>query len=436
LEENRMTDKEKATYGLNALKKRGTDKAHAVLTVSAGYELNVESGNISLLRTTYNNRISFRAIKKNKKGDFSANKLDNASIDQAAETALSIAKASQADPAYDIAEKQPPQEFTKGPESPDLTLMYEKLTSFLETTSRQYPMTIIERAVVEFTSYKHYFLNTNGVDFTTRLGFYSSWVMFTSREGEKASSFNHSHFCSRSLEKELIDYGSIRTLLDQSAGQMDAKTLDAKFDGEIIITPDCLGSFIGFFTSTFLSDYSHISGTSIYKDSLDKQVADPCFTLHAAPLSEEIAYNYFVTSDGYHAENCTIIDKGILRSYLLSLYGAHKTGKKQALNNGGCYIVEPGTTTWEDMIKSVKKGLLVCRVSGGHPNDKGDFSVVAKNSYYIEDGKIMYPVNESMITGNIADLFKNMHAISKQRINFGTSLYPWVLAGGITISGK
>lgn len=431
-----MVDKNKAVYGLNALKKGGADRAHVIISESAKHELNVESGDFSLLRTTYNNNISFRAIKKNKRGNFSANKLDNESIDQAAETTLAVAQASQADPAYDIAEKQSPDEFIKGAENPDLDLMYERLKSFLKTVNQEYPKTIIRQAVIDFTAYNYSFLNTNGVDFTTKLGFYTFWTVFTSREGKKASSFNHSHFCSQVLDNELIEYGSIRTLMDQSSEQLDVKTLDQKFEGEIIITPDCLNSFIGFFTSAFLSDYSHISGTSILKDSMDKQVADPCLTLHAAPISEEIAYNYFVTMDGYKAENCTIIEKGILRSFLLSLYGAKKTGKKRALNNGGCYIMEPGDIPWKDMIKSVKKGLLVCRISGGRPNDKGDFSVVAKNSYYIEDGKVLFPVNETMINGNIADIFMNIKAISKERINFGTGIYPWVCAGGITVSGK
>ncbi|MBN2532353.1 MAG: TldD/PmbA family protein [Spirochaetales bacterium] len=431
-----MVDKDKARYGLNSLKKRGADKAHVILSESARHELNVESGDFSLLRTTYNNNISFRVIKENKQGTFSANKLDNDSIDRAAETVFTMAQASEEDPAYAIAEKQPPDVFTRGREKPDLDLMYKRLKIFLDTIHQQYPKTIIRQASIDFTAYNYSFLNTNGVDFTTTIGYYTFGTIFTSREGKKASSFNYSHFCSTELDHELIEYGSIRTLLDQSSGQIELKNLDRKFDGEIIITPDCLNSFIDSFTYSFLSDYSIISGTSIFKDSLNMQVADSRLTLHAAPLSKEITTNYFVTRDGYRAENCTIIDKGVLRTFLLSLYGANKTGKKRALNNGNCYIIEPGDMAQEDIIRSVKQGLLVCRVSGGRPNDKGDFSVVAKNSYYIENGKVMFPVHETMITGNIADLFMNFKAISKERINFGTGIYPWVLAGGVTISGK
>lgn len=431
-----MIEKKSAKYGLNALKKKGIEKGHVILSESAKHEFNAESGNFSLLRTTYDNNIRLCAIEGNKKGDFSSNKVDNDSIDYAANMALSLVNASQVDPAYDIAEKQPSKVFTTGPKKPDLDIMYNRLKSFVEIVKDRYPKTILRQAIIDFTFYNYYFLNSNGVDFATEIGLYTFRTIFTSKQGKRASSFNYSHFSAKELDKELIKCGSVHTLLKQSSEQLDLKALNNKFTGGIIITPDCLDKFIDFFTQTFLSDYSLISGTSILKDSLNKQIADSRFTLLAAPTSEELAMNYFVTSDGYKADDCAIIDKGLLRSFLLTLYGANKTGKERAKNNGGCYIIEPGNTAYDDMVRSVKKGLLVCRISGGNPNDKGDFSVVAKNSYYIENGEIKYPVNETMITGNIADIFKNIYAISKERINFGTSIYPWILATGVTISGK
>ncbi len=70
------------------------------------------------------------------------------------------------------------------------------------------------------------------------------------------------------------------------------------------------------------------------------------------------------------------------------------------------------------------------------PSANGDFSGVAKNSYYIEDGEIKYPVSEVMVSGNLTELFQNIIEISKERINFGTSIYPYIHTSGVTISGK
>ena len=78
--------------------------------------------------------------------------------------------------------------------------------------------------------------------------------------------------------------------------------------------------------------------------------------------------------------------------------------------------------------------ILLCRFSGGYPSDAGDFSGVAKNSYYIEKGKIKFPIIETMISGNIAQMFMNINNISKETVDFGDSILPWISFDGVTIS--
>ena len=66
----------------------------------------------------------------------------------------------------------------------------------------------------------------------------------------------------------------------------------------------------------------------------------------------------------------------------------------------------------EDMIKEIDKGILLCRFSGGSPSDNGDFSGVAKNSFYIENGEVQYPISETMVSGNIVDMFQKVKHIT------------------------
>jgi len=153
-------------------------------------------------------------------------------------------------------------------------------------------------------------------------------------------------------------------------------------------------------------------------------------------VSDEICNGYFVTPDGYAAQNSTIVQDGVLKSFLLSLYGSRKTGLDRAVNSGGAFVVDQGDTPFDEMVKSVKKGILLARFSGGSPSDNGDLSGVAKNSYLIEDGEIKYPISESMISGNVADMLMNVTAVSNERIDYGFSILPWVAVSGVTISGK
>jgi len=86
------------------------------------------------------------------------------------------------------------------------------------------------------------------------------------------------------------------------------------------------------------------------------------------------------------------------------------------------------------MIRDVKAGILITRFSGGRPNDKGDFSGVAKNSYYVDNGEVSYPISETMVSGNMAALLTNIVAISSERADFGSGIFPWVRVSGIGIS--
>ena len=86
------------------------------------------------------------------------------------------------------------------------------------------------------------------------------------------------------------------------------------------------------------------------------------------------------------------------------------------------------------MISNIEKGILLARFSGGYPSSNGDFSGVAKNSYYIENGEIKYPITETMVSGNVTKMFTNIDAVSSDRIDFGGGILPWISFKGITVS--
>jgi len=424
-----------AALGLRALEEAGLEKAECWLRFTRRDELNLDSGEISLLRTTEDVSVTLTGITGDREGSVTINKTDGDSIREAAGRVREMADSSEPDPANDISPGQPEAVFEKGPDSPDLELMYDRMRSFLRYTGASYPSLILEQVILDFTDVRKLYFNSNGARLSSRRGWYSFSPMFTSKEGRETSSFNYAGVSMRLPERELHTYGSIDTLMSQSTGQVRSREFSGKFRGDLVITPDCLEDFIGL-VCMYLSDYPMIKGTSIFRDSLGKTVADRRLTLRSMPLSEELATGYFITSDGFAAGDSTIIDKGVLKSFLLSLYGSNKTGIPRAGNSGGAWIVDPGDEELESMISSVERGVMLCRFSGGMPSESGDFSGVAKNSYYIENGQVMYPVKEIMISGNIRDLLTGINGITRQRVDSGSSLLPWVRAGGISVFGK
>ena len=100
-----MDRKETINYCLDSLKKAGADKAACTMSVSEKKELNVEIGEMTLLRTTFNTNMGISVIKDQKKGATSINKTDKDSIDDAVKLVLEMAEGSQPDDAYDISER-------------------------------------------------------------------------------------------------------------------------------------------------------------------------------------------------------------------------------------------------------------------------------------------------------------------------------------------
>ncbi|MDP2866118.1 MAG: metallopeptidase TldD-related protein [Elusimicrobiota bacterium] len=430
-----MTRKDLPHLCLELLKKYGAQKAQCVLTKTKKYQVKASAGRLSLLRSAVNADIRLLAIKEGQQGQVSINATGKSEITEAAKQAVQAAAASPRDTAYGISEFQQEQSFSRGDEKPDLDGMCARMSEFLRG-AKTYPGLRLAEAALSFTFEEKIFVNSNRVGLSSSIGVYDLSLDFSSIAGGSSSSVNFASLRLANLSRPLMACGSIELLLKQSVESVRAKPVNRKFLGDIIVSPECLGSFLSFITEDSLRDSRIISGTSMYRDKIGSVVAAKGFTLGSMPLLPEIASGYFITPDGYKAENISILESGRLKTFILSRYGAQKTSLNRAANSGGCYVVDPGSEDFADVVKSVKRGLLVTRFSGGAPSQAGDFSGLAKNSFYIENGKIRFPVSETMISGNIPKMFMNIKCISKERVNLGDAIYPWIHFPGVTISGK
>ncbi len=428
-----MNLKETLSYALDKLLDAGMNHVEGGINQYEKKELNIESGKMSLFRTTFSNSISLEAIKDLKQSSISVNKIDKKSVDIAITSLIESVNSSQVDEANAISENQTNEIFSKGELVPDLDLMYDRVEDFNKHVKNDYKKIILEAVTLDHNTSKTYIANSNGVDYEVNKGLYGFSAMFTAKDGSNTSSFNYTGVNRLKLDNDFKNQGYISDLMRQSEEQIKSFPIKNKFVGQVIVTPHCLPDFVSFIDSS-ISDSSLISGTSIYKNKIGDKITSDIFSLSSNPIDDRIDSGYFLTGDTYKAKNTDIVKKGVLNTHLLSLYGAKKTGGKRVSNQGGCYIVNTGSESLENMIKNIDKGILLCRFSGGSPSDNGDFSGVAKNSYYIEKGKIKFPIIETMVSGNIAQMFMNINSISKESVDFGDSILPWVSFDGVTVS--
>ncbi len=424
-----------ARKALEYLRCFGATDGVCVASVGTKTEFYYESGDLNLLRTVRNVSVSLKALVGTKKGVSSVNSFEDSDLKRAAEEAVNAAKISKEDLAEGLPEEITVQSFEKGPLVPDREGMFARITEFFEELKEKYPAVSVDSASLDHTLSESVYCATNGICLTTKQGAYSFSPMFMCRDGERTSSFNYFGAIFDAPDSPVIDLAGGRRIIEDSLKQIAPTPLREKFLGDVIFTPSCFGDLLGSVEGNFLSDSVLIDGTSIWKDKLGKTVAAPCFTWSSRPRSEELAGGYF-TSEGYVAENMDLIKDGVLQNFVLGRYAAKKTGMKRSLSGGGCYFVEPGTDSLNQMISSVEHGLMVGRFSGGEPTSDGTVSGVAKNSFEIKNGVVGDAVSEVMISGNLAKMLTDIVAISKERINDGSSVLPWVMIRGITISGQ
>ena len=198
-------------------------------------------------------------------------------------------------------------------------------------------------------------------------------------------------------------------------------------------------------------------------DGFLEQVADEKLTITLNPFDERIVAGECGTANGFRSEEVTLIEKGVLKTHWLSLYGANKTGRPVVKNTGSDLVVAPGEKTLEELhtqeknlkeelakpfaqeeelkvktarLTEVDKGLIIGYYSGGEPGANGEFSGVAKNSFLIENGKIKGAVTETMVNGNLGEAFRRIRGISREVLCDGGSVVPYIAMDGIVISGK
>ena len=427
--------KDIAAYAVEAMKKAGADKASAKVTSGRKDEFNVEAGSFSLLRTLFDDEVSLRVIKDNRKGTMSINKLDKDSIDKAAAEVVALANSAAQDEAEDIAPLVENKNFSRNIGGADMGQLFTRSKELLEEVQSKYPKIALDMTT-DFNGKKIAYVNSNGVEFNDEVEYYGVGTMFTAKDGEQSSSFNYYYSQLESLAKPFIELGMQRTLLEEAERSIKTRMVDSKFVGKIIVTPACDDMIWQTILECFLGQSVMISGTSRWKDALGTLVADKKLSMSAAPLAADMVATERFTEDGFVSQNADFIRDGVLKSYALNLYGANKTGKPRTANSAFYNMdVAAGSTALADMIKGVDKGILLNRFSGASPGPSGDVSGVAKNSFLIENGQITDAVSETMLSFNIADIIKDIPAISRERCANGGSILPWCCFDGVTISG-
>ncbi|MCR9206089.1 MAG: TldD/PmbA family protein [Halobacteriovoraceae bacterium] len=418
---------------LKNLTEAGAGKANVISGHTSFDELVYENDSFTLLRSVDEFSASLTAIVDQKKGGYTINQLSEENLKTAANKTLDIANAGKADDAFDICEGPKKMEFSHGPQEADKEAMMKMIQDFVARAGKEYPSIGLRTCTVKFTQGRTHFGNTSGVEAFAKKGYYTFSVLFNAQEGKNSSSMNYDGLDFTDFNIDLLSDERFGKTFKDTIAHLKAKKLGRNITGKAIFMPSCWQGFISF-ALNHLSNGSLISKTSRLQGKVGEKVASSYFHLESRPQDPIFANPNFLTSDGIETQNQTIFDRGVLKTYLLDLYGKNKLGEKDVSNFASRLYMPKGETSLEEMISGIDEGILVGRFSGGYPNTNGDFSGIAKNSFLIKDGKIDMALSETMISGNLFDVMEKIYATSSEVYENGTCHLPYVATENVTIS--
>ena len=159
------------------------------------------------------------------------------------------------------------------------------------------------------------------------------------------------------------------------------------------------------------ADYNR-KRVSIYADMLGKEVAAPFVTIVDDGTLEGERGALNVDDEGEPAGRTVLVDRGVLVGYMhdgisARAYGVAPTGsgRRQSFRHPPlprmrCTTMEPGPHTREEIIRSVKRGVLAETFTNGQVQiGAGDYTFYIKNGWLIEDGRITAPIKDVNIIG-------------------------------------
>jgi predicted Zn-dependent protease len=163
------------------------------------------------------------------------------------------------------------------------------------------------------------------------------------------------------------------------------------------------------------------------KSRLGEKLVDERVNIYSDPLNAELPTSTW-TGDGRPQERINWIEKGVVKNFSYSRYWAQKQNTKAIPAPDGI-IMEGGTKSLEEMIRGTKKGVLVTRlwyIRDVDPQTLLLTGLTRDGTFYIEDGKIQFPVknfrfNESpvIMLNNVEELGKPERTVSvESNVNY------------------
>ncbi|UCV12231.1 metalloprotease PmbA [Dechloromonas denitrificans] len=228
-------------------------------------------------------------------------------------------------------------------------------------------------------------------------------------------------------------------------GRMAAERAVARLGGRKVKTGEFPVLFEAPLAAGLLGSLVHaVSGGALYRkasfllDHLGKRVMPEFVQISERPHIKRGLGSSAFDSDGVATRDRDVVTDGILQAYFLSTYTARKLGMQTTANAGGSHnlMIKPGDLDFTALLAKMDRGLLVTELLGHGVNYvTGDYSRGAAG-YWVENGKIAYPVEEITIAGNLKAMLAGIVAVGNDVQVRGSKQTGSILLDRMIVAGE
>jgi PmbA protein len=433
---------------VEAAKRAGADAADAVAVRGVSQGVEVRDGRVEESERSEGDDVGLRVLVGQRQAVVSTNDISGDGIARLAERAVAMARVAPDDKYVGLAD---PALLAR--DFPDLDLLDPAIPTTAELERRAIEAEAAALAVKGVTKSGGASASTGigGMVLVTSTGFQGAYlrssqsISVTAISGEGTAMERDYDFTSAPHAADLVTPESVgRSAGDRAVARANPRKVET-CKVPVVYDPRVSGSLVGHLVGA-INGAAIARKTSFLKDRLGEQLFAGNIRIIDDPLRRRGLRSQSFDAEGVRVKKLAIIDQGVLTSWLLDCATARElklttTGHAHrgvsSSPSPGAYNLhlEAGEATPGELISDIRQGFYVTDLIGSGVNGvTGDYSRGA-SGFWIENGKITYPVSEVTIAGHLLEIFKSLVPANDLSFRYGVNA-PTVRIEGLTLGGR
>ncbi len=426
---------------LKEARTQGASQAEAGVSIESGLTLNVRLGEVETLEYQRDRGLGVTVYFGTRKGSASTTDLSRAAVSESVRAACSIARYTAEDACAGLADAA-----LMAKDIPDLDLYYPwalepeqaiEIARQCEDVARAFDPRIQNSEGATVTSHQGLRVYGNSHGF---IGGYesTSHSLTCAVVGHAGESMQRDYWYTAARDPKELESAEVvgRKAAERTVARLGARKLDTR-QSPVLFTPDMARGLIGHFLGAIRGGAQYREASFLLNSAGEKIFPDFVQMSERPRLKKALASTAF-DNEGVATRDRELLDAGVLQHYLLSSYSARKLGLQTTGHAGGVHnlIVKSGTLDFAGLLQQMHTGLVVTELMGMGVNGvTGDYSRGA-TGFWVENGKIAYPVEEITVAGNLKNMYRNIVAVGSDVDVRGGIRTGSVLVNEMTIAGE